>query len=183
MESTRLKGVVVRELHQALVEVAGDAAARAAVSELSAADRREYEEALALSWVRITVIEQVLHAAARHVERDVAALNRDVNRITADRSVRSVLRLLLKFASPETVIPRVTGAYGRAYDRGRITARMEGEGRGAVELRGRPGMSVLAREGFAITLEMVLRHTGASNVRVASVGHVDGADYTITWRP
>jgi hypothetical protein len=181
MEATRLKGVVVRDLHQALVELAGEETMRAVVEGLPAPERQEYQDTPALSWVRIAVVEQVLQSAARHIGRDVAALNRDAARIGADRSVNSLFRLLIKFASPATVLARAAAGYGRAYDRGRLTVRAEGDGRTVVELRGRPGMSALAREGFAIALETVVKHTGASSVRVASVGHQDGADYTVTW--
>jgi hypothetical protein len=182
MEPTRLKGIVVRDLHQALADVAGEDALRAVIAGFPERDRQEYEEAIGTSWVRIALVEQVLEAVALRVGRDVVALNRDVNRIAADRSVKTLARLILKLASPKLAITRAASVYGRAYDRGRVTVHAQ-EGKAVVELRERPGMSGIAREGFAIAVETVLRHTGAGNVRVISAGHPDGADYTVTWRP
>jgi hypothetical protein len=112
----------------------------------------------------------------------VTVLNRELNRVSAERSVNSLLRIFLKLASPETVIVRAASAYGRAYDRGAVTPRKLGEARFAIELRGRPGMSALAREGFGIGVEMIVKRTRASNIRVLSTAHADGADYVVTWR-
>jgi hypothetical protein len=181
MEATRIKGLVVRDLHRSMIDMVGPEAMRAALDALPADERAEFEESLGVSWVRIAVVDRVFGELALRTDRDVVAINREVNRRAAERSVQALFRLLLKLASPEFVLSRAAAAYDRAYDRGSIEVTRSGPGRVSLALRGRPGMSALARDGFGIGIETVLKFTGVSSVRVTSTAHPEGADYSASW--
>lgn len=182
-EETRISGAIAVNLRSATVDVVGGPLVESALEQIPSAVRRELLETLPIGWVSLRAVEYMLHATAEVARMDVHALNRDVNRRAAERTFTTVWRLMLRFTSVETLFSRSQAYFARSYDRGRLDARVLFPGRAQLELRGRAGMSRLAREGFATGVETLLRLAGRKGVRSQIEPHADGADCLIAWQP
>jgi hypothetical protein len=182
-ERTRISGAIVQNLREAMIEVAGAPVVDSALERIPSAARIELIEALPISWVSLRSVEYLLHGIADVSRSDVYALNRDVNRRGAERTFTTMWRMMLRLASVDLLFSRSQAYFSRTYDRGRLDARILFPGRAQLEIRGRPGMSRMAREGFAVGVETLLRCGGRHVLRAQSEPHADGAVCMLAWQP
>lgn len=178
-EETRISGTLVDGNRRALRSIIGNERYREALATVEEARCRRVEEAIAVSWVAILDMEHVIMACADTAQRDVFELNREMTRVSTEQSFRTVWRALLRFTSDSMILSRTSAFYSRAYDRGRLVARLESAQRGECQIHGRPGMSRMTREAFGMGIETVLRIAGRQGVRVTATATEDGAHFAL----
>lgn len=182
-EPTKLSAAVAHNLREAMIEIAGADAVATALARLPEEVRGELLDTLPIGWISLRSVEYLLYAVADVTRCDVYSLNRDVNRRGGERTFATIWRLMLRFASVELLFSRSQAYFSRTYDRGKLEARVLFPGRAQLQIRGRPRMSRLAREGFAVAVETLLRCSGRQVLRAQSEPHADGADVMIAWQP
>ncbi len=180
-ESTRLAGAVASGIRDALGELLGEAGVKAVLDALPPSARDEYREFLPLSKVRIETIELAVHAGADYLHRPAIWVNTHVNRVATERTMRGVWGFVARLTTDAMVLSRAPSLYAQTYDRGKLEMRIVAPGHAELQIRGRPGMSELARDGFAVGLETTLRVTGRRGAEVRGSAHRDGADYVAKW--
>ena len=178
-EETKISGTLIVGNCNALAEIVGARAYDGALAGLESELRERLVHATALSWVSIPDMEQLIMGCADEAGRDVFGLNVEMTRLSTERSFRTVWRVLLRFATDKLILSRTAAAYSRAYDRGRLSVRVDGSSRGECQIHERPGMSRMTREAFGVGVETVLRVGGRGNARVTSRPTADGAVYTV----
>jgi len=178
-EATKLAGTLVMGNREALRGIVGEAAFARALAELDPALRGRLMEATPLSWLVIADVEHLLMACADASGRDVFELNLEMTRRGTEQSLKTVWRMLLRLATDRLLLSRTRAAYARAYDRGRLALSVDGEARATAEIVGRPKMSRMTREAFAVGVQTMLELGGRKHVRVVGRATEDGAHYTI----
>ncbi|HJL19738.1 MAG TPA: hypothetical protein RMH99_29010 [Sandaracinaceae bacterium LLY-WYZ-13_1] len=182
-ERTRLSGAMVTNLLEAMAERFGADALARAMERIPEHSGRELSEAMPISMVPIASCEHLLHALAEETGRDVHRINREVNRHATARTFSTLWRLVLKLTSEDRLFSEAQRYFARAYDQGRLVVERDGRAGASLRVRDRPGMTRLAREGFAEGVCELLRLKGRRDVRAETSPHPDGADVHITWRP
>lgn len=178
-EKTSIAGTLADGNKQALSTLLGQHTYGQALGSLDPDMRDHLVHATAMSWVTIYDMEHMIMACADEAERDVFALNQEMTRFGTEQSFRTVWRMLLRFATDKLILSRAAATYSRAYDRGRLEARVDSERRAQCQIHERPGMSRMTREAFGIGVETVLRLGGRGTAHVAGKATPDGAVYTI----
>jgi hypothetical protein len=163
-------------------ELAGSTVVSAALDRVPPDVRAEFECVTSVGWVRIATFEQVFTEIARELGRTVAELHTEVARISIERTMRTVWRMLLRLTTDNALISRTPVIFSRSYNRGKLDARIPEPGRGEITLSDWPDVPAWPVRATRIGVETVLRLAGRKDVRVASEPRPDGAFFLATWR-
>jgi hypothetical protein len=128
------------------------------------------------------VLEQVFGESARLLERDIADLHTDVARISIERTMRTLWRVLLRLTTDQALVSRTPVIYGKSYNRGRLEAHITESGRAEIRLLDWPAAPEWPLRATKIGIETVLRIAGRQDVRIIYTRTPDGAGYTATWK-
>ncbi len=122
MGDAHVKGALLVHLRAHVIERDGDAAWKQLVAKLPEVDRATLDSLIVSSawypvgaWNRALDLHLGAHAA------DAGAEMTAVARRVADADLHTVFKMLLKLASPETVLRRTTWLWERYFDRGGMT--------------------------------------------------------------
>jgi hypothetical protein len=173
---------LIHELLAATRDVVGRDTVALALSRVSASVRDDVEGALPGSWVPISSIEHVFGAIAAASGRDIVGLHNEVARISVERALKSVWRLLLRLTTDEALVSRTPVIFSKAYNRGRLIPAVTGLGRGEVQLVDWPDAPEWPVRGTRVGIETVLRVAGRKEVRAEVRRTATGAFYVVTWK-
>jgi hypothetical protein len=180
--SPRVSGTVVFDHRAAYQELIGRERLDAAIASLPEELRREYLDVLPVSWLRLSTLVTLIERCAEAVGREPLALDAEAARISAQRSFRTVWKVLLRFTSDEAIVARTPLFYAKAYDTGKLTSAITAPGRAEIVLGGWPGVHPTVIQALAIATELVLSHGGRKEVVVTSTPTAHGANFAARWR-
>lgn len=181
-EPACVSGALACGLRDVLIDVAGGRVVDAALSRVSREDRHAWLGATPVGWVPIYLLETVFGEVATHLHRDVADLHVEVARISIERTMRTLWRMLLRLTTDHALISRTPIIYAKSYNRGRLIADIRERGRAEVTLTDWPGAPDWPLRATRIGIETALRIAGRREPTVACVRTLHGADYVATWR-
>jgi hypothetical protein len=176
-----MTGTLISAHMQRLREKFGTDHVDAIVNRLEPSARDELNDVSPLVWVRIESVESLYETLANDLGRDVAGLHWEIGRECAERTFRTLWRLLLRVTSDAALVARAQLIYTKTFTRGRLTARVPAPGRGEVELTGWPDAPVFVRRSLCIGLSTILTLAGRRNVSVQDERSRDGASFTVSW--
>lgn len=153
----------------------------AALDRIDPTARAEVADALAIGWVDLDAYEAFYQAVAREAGRALAELHTEVSRVSVERTLTTVHRLLMRFTTDNALMSRTPIIYAKTFDRGSLEPAIPEPGRGEIDVVGWPGMPEMALRGLRIGVETVLRVAGRKGVQVAGASARDGAHLTATW--
>jgi hypothetical protein len=181
-DAPSVSGTLVSALLVVARESLGDDVVNAALDRTSSEDSERVRNALPGEWIPIRVVETAFGAIAEVAGRDLPGLHVELARVSVDRAVKSLWRLLLRFTSDEALVMRTPVIFGKAYNRGKLVPSIPSPGRGEVELREWPDVPEWAIRGTRVGIETVLRAAGRKDVRVEGHRTNGGAVYVATWK-
>lgn len=184
MTEACLSGLTVQNSRQSLEEIAGREVVERALAELSPADRDEYLSVGPDSWLPVRIADEVQRAVAREAGIPVgefAGFVRSFSHRSVERMVSTVWKVLLRFTSDKALVERTPDLFSKTYNVGRLSAVVDGPGRGTLVLEDWPGISDEQMIGTAAGIEAVLQTAGRRNVEIRWQRTPSGATYTATW--
>jgi hypothetical protein len=181
-ERGAVSGALATNLRAVVTELLGEAAVRAALARVPADARRDFETVTSIGWIPITSLEAVFGELARGNGQTVAELHENVARISVERTMRTVWRLLLRLTTDAALISRAPVLFAKAYNRGRLEARIPTPGRADVTLSEWPNTPEWTLRATRIGIETVLRVAGRKNVRITYERRPMGAAFSVTWQ-
>jgi hypothetical protein len=115
-----VKGLLLVNLHDYVVDRHGDAAWEAVVARLKTADPEVWSGiVLTSSWYPIRAWNRAFEAAVKMGD-DTSAEMRKLGHFVAERDIHKVFRMLLRIAPPEFVLGRTGSLWGRYFDVGTL---------------------------------------------------------------
>jgi hypothetical protein len=181
-EPACVSGALASNLRVVLEEHAGREVVRAALARVAPDVRDEFESVTSVGWVRIATFETVFGQVARESGTTVTVLHESVARISIERTMRTVWRMLLRLTTDNALISRTPVIFSRSYNRGRLEARIPTTGRGEITLADWPEVPEWPLRATRIGVETVLRLAGRKDVRVERERRESGAFFLATWR-
>ena len=178
----RVHGSVLLDQRRAYTELVGADVFAAALSTLSVDQRNEYDDVVAIGWVRCTTANAVVRAVAAQVGRKELELDAVIVRMGVERTFGPLWRVLLRFATDDQIVTRAPVLYGKAYDKGQLRARMLAKGHGECTLVGFPEVGDIDLQAIGIGVAEALRISGRSEVRHVVTRTSDGARIDVRWR-
>ena len=175
-------GALACGLREVLADVVGRDLIESALTCATPEVKLAWRAATPIGWVPINVLESVFGEVARLVERDIADLHTEVARISIERTMRTLWRLLLRFTTDQALVSRTPVIYGKSYNRGRLEANIPTNGHADIRLLDWPAAPEWPLRATKIGIETVLRIAGRQDVRIIYARTPDGAQYTATWK-
>ena len=168
-------------LRKNLRKLVGDQDYERILAALSLDQRDELLSATSLGWVRLSMVDAVVEAAADATGRDAVEINASITRMNVEHTILGVWRLLLKAATDRMIIQRAPALYTRAYNRGVVTSQWLGRGHATVTVTDWPEIPRNALAGGAVGLETLLGHAGRTEVRIEAERTAEGAILHVQW--
>jgi hypothetical protein len=181
-EAGAVAGALAVNLRAVVTELLGESTVRAALARVPADARRDFEGVTSVGWIPISSLETVFVELARGQGQTVAELHENVARISVERTLRTVWRLLLRLTTDAALISRAPVLYAKAYNRGKLEARIPTPGRADVTLSQWPNAPEWTLRATRIGIETVLRVAGRKNVRSSWERRPTGAAFTVSWQ-
>jgi hypothetical protein len=154
-----------------------------ALANVSSDVRAEYEQMTSIAWVRSSTDYLVHDALAAVLGLEPLGFHEQVLRAAMARSFKTIWRILLRLTSDEALIARTPGIYRRTRNIGEMVVQGNTRGRAEFVLTKYPGIGPRDVRSIGAGLEVVLSLTGRANARATARPALDGATYTVTWRP
>ncbi len=177
-----IAGTTVLALREGLADIVGPEVVARAIARLAPDLREEFETVTPVSWVEELRVAAMHDAVAREAGIDAELLFDQAVRRAAERSLKTVWRVLLHFTSDEALISRSQTLYARSRSVGQVSARLIAPGHAELTLRGRPNGPSRTIRALAISTEVLLRMTGRKQV----VAHADerpgGGIVVVRWK-
>jgi hypothetical protein len=181
-EPPRVSGALACGLREVLVDRAGEDAVARALARCDDDIRQRWQNATHVGWVPIEVLERVFGEVAASLGRNVADLHTEVARVSIERTMRTLWRVLLRLTTDQALISRTPVIFAKSYNRGRLLAVIPSSGHAEVNLvewRNPPEWPLRATR---IGIETVLRIAGRNDVEVSYSRTNEGATYAASWR-
>jgi len=181
-DGTCVSGVNVLGQRAALEQLVGEEAFKAALDKLPASFRATYDTVTPLSWVPIPILETMLLTVAEHTGRDPQSLQAESVRMSVERTLRTVWRVLLRFTSDDALVSRTPVFYNKTFNRGALATKIVTPGCAEIVLTGWPEVPSLQLLALGVGIEGVLYAAGRRELRSSCERTADGARYTVSWR-
>jgi len=178
-----MSGTLVLEHRRILKEMCGPTDFERVLAALPRDVREEYENIAMLGWLRVRTAEQVFDAAGRVLDRIPADLHTEVARRSVEHTLTKLWRFVLRLASDDALISRTPIMYRKAFQRGRLEARVVAPGNAEVQVHDWPDMPEFSTRGLRIAIETVLSLAGRKGVRLKLSHNERGPMFTATWTP
>lgn len=178
----RTAGALIVDQLRIMEDLVGEAVVRRALDRLPADVREEVDQAMPISWLRVTAMEQVYVAIAEEAGMDPDALHDEVGRVGVRKTFHTFWRLLLRFTSDKALVTRTPLMFAKAFDTGRLAARIPEPGVGEISLTQWPGVPKWVVDGTATAIETVLELAGRRDPTVTWERTDDGAALHATWQ-
>ena len=177
-----IAGTTVLETRKVFDEMVGAPMVDTAIARLPEADRRLYLEALPVSWIPTRIVDQVTVEISRLDGRSPENLQIASARLSVERSLRGVWRMLLRVTTDDMLVTRTPTIFGRSYNCGLLVSRISRPGVADVALKQWPDVSDLQIVAIGAGIEAALRVAGRQNLRMTWKRSLEGAQWAITWR-
>jgi hypothetical protein len=177
-----VSGALACGLRTALAEVVGPARVLTALERVEPDDRSQWEAATPVGWVPIHVLEHVFGEVAHDLGRNISDLHVEVARISIERTMRTLWRMLLRLTTDNALVSRTPLIFAKSYNRGRLEARITGPGRAEIVLLEWSDAPEWPLRATRIGIETVLTIAGRKDARVHYTRTASGAEYTASWR-
>ncbi|HKP63902.1 MAG TPA: hypothetical protein VJV78_44515 [Polyangiales bacterium] len=175
-------GVSVLDVLRATQEIVGEQVFAQARECLPQSVRDEISEITAVSWVRNTLLIEVMREVARITERDTEELVAEAIRRATTRTFTTVWRTLLRFTTDEALIKRAPVIYARSRNCGKLSARMLSPGVAEVMLTDYPNLTPPELRSLGVGIQCILELAGRRHVQVSCERRPDGGRYVFRWR-
>lgn len=175
-------GIAARDFQWALRSVVGDDVFEEILGSIPREARDAVRAAATAAWVPLAHIGEVIDEACRRTRLDEDALLTRTTRMSTERTLNTVWRVLLRMTSDDAIITRTPLLWKRTRNVGELTVTDHGRGFGTLEVTGWPGMSRRSALILSVNIETVLTCAGRRGVRVEWGRTPDGARYQVTWR-
>lgn len=177
-----MSGALASGLKLALTEVAGQECVHAALERVEPEVRVQWETLSALGWAPISMLESVFGEVASAQGRSIGDLHVEVARISIERTMRTLWRMLLRLTTDSALVNRTPVIFSKSYNRGRLEAKVSGTGRAEIGLLDWPNAPEWPLRATRIGIETVLAIAGRKDVRVQYTRTQMGANYSASWR-
>ncbi len=177
-----VSGALASGLRDALTELVGPERVELALTRVDAEERHRWESTTPVGWLPLHVLEHVFGEVARDLGRDIGDLHVEVARISIERTMRTLWRLLLRLTSDSALVSRTPLIFAKSYNRGRLEAKMPVGGQAEIQLFDWPDAPEWPLRATRIGIETVLRIAGRKDVRVRCTRTSSGALYAANWR-
>ncbi len=144
--------------------------------------RQLWTGATPVGWLPIAVLERVFGETAVELGRTISDLHSEVARVSIERTMRTLWRMLLRLTSDQALISRTPVIYAKSYNRGRLLAEIPRSGHAEVKLVDWPTVPDWPLRATRIGIETVLRIAGREGVEVSYTRDATGAAYVASWR-
>ncbi len=178
----KLSGQSVLDTRWAFEQVIGADAMRRALETVKSSARGVYESTSALTWVPYSAIRLVHDAYAREAGRPVDELLAEVVPLSAERSLTTVWRPLLRTTTDEALLARLASMYARSRSRGTMSARMTGLGAAIVDVTDWASLPERDIAPIALAIGTFLRLSGRESPAVQATRTASGVQFRLTWR-
>jgi hypothetical protein len=177
-----LSGISVRDTFRMIEEIVGSAIYRDAMSRLPDESRQQFEEAIAVSWIPMSLVGSVVDEIAALAARDPEHLLDEAVRRAVHVTFKTAWRMLLRITTDEALVARTPIIYAKARNVGRLEAAVKVPGRAELNLTEWPMVSDRHIRTIGVSIQTVLEIAGRRNVRIRSQRTVHGAYYVLTWQ-
>ena len=177
-----MSGALVMEHRRMLSELCGADGFAKVLAHLSADEREAYLAADPLVWFPVEIAERVFDLAGRQLGRDPVELHEAISRQGVERTLTKLWRFVLRFIPDETLIPRSERLYSRAFQKGKLDARIVRPGHVEIQVEGWPDMPEFSVRGLRIAIETVLKLAGREEVRLTMHRSPVGPRIVATWQ-
>lgn len=177
-----VSGALACGLRDALSELVGPDRVLAALTRVEPDDRALWETATPIGWVPIRVLEHVFGEVAHDLGRNISDLHVEVARISIERTMRTLWRMLLRLTTDSALVSRTPLIFAKSYNRGRLEAKIIGTGRAEICLVEWPDAPEWPLRATRIGIETVLGIAGRKDVRIQYTRTSSGAAYAASWR-
>lgn len=181
-EPACVSGALAANLRGVVRELLGDAAVDTALRRVPRDVADEFEAVTSLGWVRISTFETVFTELAGSAGKTVSELHSEVARVSIERTMRTVWRMLLRVTTDNALISRTPVIFARSYNRGRLSAAIIAPGRAELTLSDWPDAPDWPLRATRIGVETVLRLAGRKDARASAERRSHGASIVATWR-
>jgi len=182
-DEPRMSGTLVLEHRRILQEMCGPNDFERVLAALPADAREEYESIGVLGWLRVRTAEQVFDAAGRVLDRMPSELHTEVARRAVEHTLTKLWRFVLRLASDDALISRTPILFRKAFQRGRLEARIVAPGTAEVQVHDWVDMPEFSLRGLRIAIETVLSLAGRRGVRLKLQRNERGPMFVATWTP
>ncbi len=174
-------GAAVLARKRANVAVLGPTVVDSALDSLPADLRATWDAIRPMSWVSLELVEKVQDTIARAANRDPEELHDQVIRRSVEEALRTIYRVVLRFASDDWLVSRTSTMYRRTRKLGTLSSTITAPGHAELLLTEWPQIRERWVRQIAIGIERVLTLTGRRNVEVVHARTGDGARFKATW--
>jgi hypothetical protein len=152
-----------------------------AFNRLSRQDQEDLRLVTPLSWVSIQALERLYVELAAEGGITVPDLHTQIASEVVGKTITTIWRAILRFATDEVLMGRAPTIFKRAYRQGRVTVARSGAGFGELEVTEWPDISEFALRGMRVGIESTLRAAGRKNPRGTPKRTRDGAVLRFEW--
>jgi hypothetical protein len=170
--------VFVRDL---LLEKLGPEGVERLKAAMSPEARQSYFEATSVDWVPVDYVNQMNTRAAEVAGSTVMEFTTTMARLSVERTLHTIWRILLRFTSDEAIVTRTPVFFSRSFNRGKLATEIVGKGMARIRLTEWPDVPQLTLVGVMVGIETVLRVAGRKDVKVNLHRTAHGAEFLATW--
>jgi hypothetical protein len=153
----------------------------AAIDDLGSDAAAALHSVTADGWVPVDAVEGFFDAVATRVGRDAGSLHEEVGAITAQQTILTFWRILMRLTTDAQLVSQVPILYRRTWNRGSLAAHIAKPGHATLTLTGWPGVPEFPVRGVRIAVTQALTMAGRKAVTVRSEREPAGARYSATW--
>jgi hypothetical protein len=177
-----VSGALACGLRDSVTELVGGHVAAHALSRLAPDLRGIYQTMVPVGWIPISTMEAAFAAIAAEIETPLAELHVRAARLTIERTMRTIWRVLLRVTTDAALVSRTPLIYARSYNRGRLEAHITASGRAEALLLDWPDVPDWTLRGTRIGIDVGMNVAGRHGVRVDCSRTSSGASFVVTWR-
>lgn len=181
MDEPAVAGTMVHNTLEFFRQRYGAPHLEAALGALPVADR-EALEVLPIGWAPLRALVRLYEQLSQRHDVSVEKLHSEAARWSAERTLSTIWRTLLRFTSDSALVQRAPVIYGRTWSKGALSARPLGAGRAELVLSGWPDVPEFALRSLRIGIGTTLELAGRGEVRMTSDRTPDGAIFHASWR-
>lgn len=176
-----ISGSVILDQAAVLREQVGDATFAKILGAMPKHLAEELNTATTVSWLDVQAFVALYEAAGNVTGRDPADIHRGVARVSLERVLKGVWRMLLRLVSDEQLLKRAPVLFAKGYNQGRLELALKQPGQAVLEVRDWDAMPAVCRRGLAVAISIALEMGNRKNVQVKLDPTVTHARYLASW--
>ena len=177
-----LSGVNVVFVRELLLEKLGREGYNRVRRELPPEVSDRYFTATSMDWVPVDDVNMMNAKAAEVARMSVTEFSVTMGRLSVERTLHTLWRVLLRFTSDDAIVARTPVFYSRSFNVGELSTEMVQPGMARVRLTDWPDVPQLTVLGLMVGIETVLRVAGRADVKMGQHRTHKGAEFLATWR-